>query len=94
MVTLGKLPDSRYSDPTNTEALSSDVAAKRGFSQGLAPIFFILGCPVSLKRVPSFCLKGLIREPKPPLKKGIRALLGILASMELLDRERRPWLHL
>ena len=32
---------------------------------------------LGLKRVTFFCLKGFIREPKPP-KKGIRELLGIL----------------
>ena len=30
--------------------------------------------------MPLFSLKGFIREPKPP-KKGVRALLGILASV-------------
>ena len=37
--------------------------------------------PPGIKRVPFFCLKGFIREPKPP-KKGIRALLGILEKRE------------
>ena len=34
--------------------------------------------------MPLLCLKGFIREPKPP-KKGIRVLMGILASLVL------PW---
>ena len=32
---------------------------------------------LGLKKGALFCLKGFIREPKPP-KKGIRVLLGIL----------------
>ena len=35
-----------------------------------------------MKKGALFCLKGFIREPKPT-KKGIRALLGILAGLGL-----------